>query len=135
MMTMPAPSTVWTGSDRLQRVLFTNAITSGLGGLVAAVVPGKVDEVLDTGQSAWVRAVGLGLVAFAGVVIWIARAGTCAQRWARWVSEADAAWVVASVMTIAVGWYSASGAVAVAAVAADVAVFGILQWRWSGSAS
>ena len=40
----------------------------------------------------------------------------------------DVGWVVASVVTVLLGWYSGSGVVAVLAMAAVVDVFALLQW-------
>ena len=40
----------------------------------------------------------------------------------------DASWVVASVGTVTLGWYSGGGAVAVLAMAVVVAAFAVLQF-------
>ena len=113
---------------RLRLVLRSNALTSGLGGLVAVAAPGWLDELLGTGHPGWVRLVGAGLAAFAGVVALVSRtASPVLGRVAPLISVADASWVVGTILTIAAGWYSNTGAVLMASVAAMVAGFSIAQ--------
>ncbi len=115
-------------ADGLRSVLRANALTSAVGGLVAAAVPGTLDRLLGTGHPGWVRITGVGLVAFAGAVLAVARSRPERRRRdALAVSAADATWVVASFATIMAGWFSTGGAVAVALVAAMVATFGATQ--------
>lgn len=114
--------------SRLRLVLTTNAVTSGLGGLAALALGGPVDSVLGTDAVGWVRVVGAGLVAFAAFVAFVSR-----SRRARLVREVpiisagDLAWVAGTMVTIALGWYSASGNVVMGAVAAMVGAFGLTQ--------
>lgn len=117
-----------TDERRLRLVLRSNALTSGLGGLVAVAAPRWLDELLGTGHPGWVRLVGAGLVAFAGVVVWVSRASSpVLVRLAPLISVADAFWVVGTILTIAAGWYSSAGAVLMASVAAMVTGFSIAQ--------
>ena len=44
------------------------------------------------------------------------------------VALGDIGWVVGSVVTVLVGWYSGGGNVVVLAMAVAVAVFAALQW-------
>jgi hypothetical protein len=109
-------------------VLRSNALTSGLGGLVAVAAPARLDELLGTDYPGWVRLVGAGLAAFAGVVALVSRASRpVSVRVAPLISVADASWVVGSILTIAAGWYSNTGAVLMAAVAWMVGAFSIAQ--------
>lgn len=112
----------------LRAVLTTNAATSGASGAVAMVLAGPVDSMLGTEATVWVRLVGAGLVAFAAVVLLIAHgpAGRL-ERVTPAVSAGDAAWVIGSIVTIALGWYSTGGAAVMAMVAAMVGTFGIAQ--------
>ena len=113
---------------RLRLVLRSNALTSGLGGLVAVAAPGWLDELLGTGHPGWVRLVGAGLAAVAGVVALVGRASRpVLVRVAPLISVADASWVVGTILTIAAGWYSNSGAIVMASVAAMVTGFSIAQ--------
>lgn len=126
--TLHAP--VRRSAQRLRNILRVNAATSLAAGLVMAIAPATVDRVLGTGHAGWVRAVGVGLVVFALDVA--VEAGARASRLSRWtpvVIGADMAWVAASVATIAAGWYQPQGIALVAATAAMVATFAVLQWR------
>lgn len=113
----------------LRSVLATNATTSALGGVVAAVAATWLDDtVLDTGHPGWVRVVGAGLVVFGAVVALVSRtAAEVLPGRARLVGVADAGWVAFTLVTILAGWYSITGAKAMAAVGAMVAVFGLEQ--------
>lgn len=134
MLTTPTHTSTTDGYDdatadsRLRLVLNANATTSGLGGLAAVVLGGPVDELLGTGSVGWVRLVGAGLVMFAAFVAWTARAPRARLiRDTPSISAGDAAWVLGTVVTAALGWYSTTGVVAMGLVAAMVATFGIMQ--------
>jgi hypothetical protein len=120
-------------AQRLRNTLRLNSVTSGLGGAFAVAAPTVLDGWLDTGRAGWVRAIGAGLVLFAGMVFVVA--GTRMSRLLRWtpfIVAGDLAWVVASAATIAVGTYSTVGTVVIGGVAAMVAVFAVRQaitWR------
>lgn len=112
----------------LRIVLRTNATTSGLGGALAAVVPGPVDDLLGTGQQGWVRLIGIGLVLFAAVVVVTSRLDMeQMRRIVPAISAGDGSWVVGSVLAIALGWFSTEGAVVIGIVALMVGVFGLAQ--------
>jgi hypothetical protein len=120
----PARRTV----QRLRNTLRLNALTSFVGGLLAAVPSGLTDRILGTGYPGWVRVVGLGLVVFAMSVVTIASARVSKLvRWTRLIVGADAAWVVVSGVTIIAGWYSRNGTVVVAFVAGMVGSFALRQ--------
>ena len=124
-MTTPRTSSP---ESRLRIVLGTNATTSGLGGFVAAVAPGPVDDVLGTGQEGWVRLVGLGLVAFAVLVAVTSRLDRERLLWAvPGISLGDGSWVIGTVIAIALGWFSTSGAVVMGVIGLMVGVFGVEQ--------
>ena len=113
---------------RLRFVLRINATTSGLGGLVAAIAPGRLDDILGTGQPGWVRLIGIGLVAFAALVVVASRLDRDELvRATPVISLGDASWVIASIVAIALGWFSASGAVVMGLVGVMVGVFGVEQ--------
>ena len=112
----------------LRIVLRTNATTSGLGGFVAAVAPGPLDEVLGTGQQGLVRLVGISLMLFAAVVaVTSQRKEEQMRRIVPAISAGDGSWVVGSVLAIAVGWFSTGGALVIGLVALMVGAFGIAQ--------
>ena len=113
---------------RLRQVFRANVLTSAVSGIVMAIAPGTVDELLGTGHSGWVRLVGLALLPFAAFVAWLSTADLRQlQLHTPGIVAGDVAWVVASVATIAFGWYSSGGNVAVGAMALAVDVFAGLQ--------
>jgi hypothetical protein len=117
-----------TNEARLRLVLATNATTSGLGGLAAVVAAGTVDSALGTDSIMWVRIVGAGLVLFAALVLWTARSTT--RRvviGAPVISVGDVSWVVGTIVTIVLGWYSTVGAIVMAVVGVAVGSFGVAQ--------
>jgi hypothetical protein len=114
---------------RLRVVLRLNALNSIVFGLVLATVPGRIDELLDTGHPGWIRVVGLGLVPFGAFCAWLSTtSSTTLRRITPQVVAGDVAWVGASAATVLLGWYSGVGVVAVLAMAAIVDVFAVLQW-------
>ncbi len=114
---------------RLRTVLRLNASSSMAAGVLLAAVPDRIDELLDTGHPGWVRLVGLGLLPFAALCLWVARSSARVLRSTTpWIVTGDVAWVVVSVATVLAGWYSTAGSVAVLAMAAAVDLFALLQW-------
>ncbi len=109
-------------------VLRANATTSGFGGLAAAIAPGPIDDVLGTGQEGWVRLIGIGLVAFAALVVATSRFDRAELAKAvPGISLGDGSWVIGTVVAIALGWFSTSGAVAMGLVGVMVGMFGVEQ--------
>ena len=114
---------------RLRVVLRLNATNSFVFGALLAAFPGRVDDLLDTGHPGWVRLVGLGLLPFGALCAWLSTASLPAlRRITPQIVVGDIAWVVASVVTVLLGWYSGGGIIAVLAIAAIVDVFALLQW-------
>lgn len=129
----PDTSPETTAERHLRTVLRVNATTSGAGGATALVAGGAVADLLGVEQIGWVRLVGAGLVAFALVVAWVSSGPIDRlRRETSAISAGDIAWVTASATTIALGWYSTLGAIAIASVALVVGILGSLQlvlWR------
>ena len=117
--------------ERLLRlVLRLNAANSAVCGLLLIVFADSFAETLGTGYPGWVRLVGVALLAFAGLLLWIAagdrdrlRSQTPA------VIAGDAGWVVASIVTLLLGWFSGVGIALVIGMALVVDTFALLQWR------
>ncbi len=116
------------GAQRLRNTLRLNACTSVVGGLALVGAAGPLNTLMDTGSPTWVRIVGAGLIGFAldvGIL-----SGTSIRRLVRispLVSAGDGIWVLASIGTMAAGWYSTTGSVIVVAVACLVGIFGVRQ--------
>ena len=121
-------TSIRSSAQRLRNTLRLNAFTSAFGGLVCLLAGGWTSTMLGTSHAGFVRLVGLGLVGFAIGVAGVAGARVSRLvRWAPMVSAADAVWVAATAVTVAVGWYSSFGIVVVGLVAFMVAVFGVAQ--------
>lgn len=118
---------------KLRRVLRLNALNSAVSGTVMAVAAAAIERLLDTGHSGSIRIVGLALLPFAAFCWWVA-AGSVdrLRRETPFIVVGDIGWSIASVVTVALGWYSDRGVVAVLAMAVVVDVFAVIQfvaWR------
>ncbi len=119
--------------SKLRRVLRLNAANCVVSGTALAVAAGPIDDLLDTGRPGWIRLVGLALLPFAALCWWTAVGPL--QRLRRvtpFIVAGDVDWVIASVVTVLLGWYSGGGAVAVLTMAVVVDTFAVLQfaaWR------
>ena len=115
--------------QRLRVVLRVNALNSIVFGTLLATIPTWIDDVLGTGHPGWIRVVGLGLLPFGTLCAWLSTASPAAlRRVTPEIVAGDVAWVVASIATVLLGWYSGRGIVAVLAMAAIVDVLALLQW-------
>lgn len=89
-----------------------------------------MDELLGTGQPQWLRLVGFALLPFAAVVIWLSTTDASRlQQITPLIIAGDVGWVVASIATVLLGWYSGSGVILVLAMALLVDVFAVLQFN------
>jgi hypothetical protein len=135
-------------SDRLlRRTLWGNAIFSILGGAVltifAAPFAGIAAHEPGTGLGLELAVVfellGLGIVGFGVLCAWIASRETMPAGWARVILAADLAWVLGSVLVLAVpaSWTTAgvAGIVLVALIVADLALLEYLGLRRLGAAN
>ncbi len=123
-----AKTPVRSAAQPVRNTLRLNAVTSAGGVLALVVAAGPMNDLLGTGSPSWVRIVGAGLFVFALDVGYLS--GTSIRRLVRFtpfVSIGDGIWVLASIATMAAGWYSAPGNVIVGAVACMVGIFGVRQ--------
>lgn len=118
----------------LRTGLRVNAGFSALSGAAAVVAARPVGDLLGVGDSSPVdetlviRLVGAGLIVFAALVAILSMAHP--DRVVRdtvAVSAGDAAWVVATIVVVALGWFSTTGAVVMGLVALVVAAFAVEQ--------
>lgn len=115
---------------RLRLTLRANAVTSIVCGSILALAPHALDDLLGTGHPGWVRLVGIGVVLFGADVWWTStRPLGKLVRQAPGIIAADAAWVVLSIVTLLLGWFSGWGIAAVIAMALAVDTFAFLQFR------
>ena len=95
-----------------------------------AAAPGVIDDMLGTGHTGWVRLVGLALLPFAAFVAWLSTASSRQLRLhTPGIVAGDVGWVIGSIATVLLGWYSGIGIAAVLAMALVVDVFALLQFN------
>lgn len=129
--TAEAGTEVAAAERNLRTVLRVDAVISAVSGLALAVAPNALDDVLGTSQPGAVRAVGIAFLLYAADIALLSRAGTATlRRFAPAVVVANELYVVATVATIALGWYATAGAVLVAAAGAIVGGLAIAQRRF-----
>lgn len=116
---------------RLRQILVADAITSTAAGAVALLADGWTAERLGVDAVGTVRVLGVGLLLFALAVALVAAGRlprVSLRRGARLFAAANAAWVVASIVALAVVGFSTTGRIIVAGQALGVADFAVLQW-------
>ena len=128
MSTLLVSTTTADAETRLRVRLRQNAAFSGAGGVAAAAGCVPLADAMGVGQWWLLLAVGLGLLGFAAIV-WIAasRPIPALLTDALEISIADALWVIGSAVVVALGVFSALGAILMLGQAAVVAFFGVTQ--------
>jgi len=117
-------------ATRLRNLLRINALFSTATGLAAVAGGGPVADLLGVDQVWVVRALGAGLVLFAGVVFVVSGLRMSLLRPASLaVSVGDLGWVAATLATFALGWLSPAGVAVMASTGVIVLGFGIAQLR------
>lgn len=119
------------GESGLRTALRLNAGFSLLTGLIATIAAGWVADRLGIEQTWLVRTIGIGLLGFAAGLVFISGLSAPVVRTqALQISIADFGWVAATIVVIAAGWLSTTGAIVMALIAVVVADFGLLQlWQ------
>ncbi len=114
----------------LRNVLRVNALSSGLTGILLAIVPGLFSNLFEVSSTAPFVGVGVFLIAFA-VVVGIVSLGSSPGRTAvLGITLADSAWVLASIaLVLSPVAMSGLGKVMVLAVAGWVLLMAALQYR------
>ena len=113
----------------LKQTLLVNGLATAMTGIAALVGAPWLPSLLGPASPATLAIIGAGLIVFAGVLLSQARRETIDPRVAWTIAVMDVAWVVASVAVMETGLLTIIGNVVVAAVAAVVLVFAILEIR------
>ncbi len=113
----------------LRRTLLVNGIATAMTGALALVASPWLPALLGRTSPAVLAIVGAGLVVFAGVLLIQARRERIDRRVAWAITMVDIAWVIGSIVLVEAGVLTLIGNLIVAAVAAVVLVFAILELR------
>ncbi len=131
MTTTTTSSTRSTAESTLRKVLLINTELSVTTGLIGLIFGGPVADALGVEQVWLIRLLGAGLLGFAGIVFAVSRSSQpVLQRWSREISQADLGWVAGTVVVIALGWLSTTGAIIMGIVALAVLGLGLAQARF-----
>lgn len=135
-------------SDRLlRRTLWGNAAFSVVSGAGLALFAGRFAAAASSAKPSLAgielpilfELLGVGVVAFGGLCAWIASRRALPRTWARAVFAADVAWVLGSILVLALpaSWTVAGmlGIAGLALVVADLAVLEYLGLRRLGAAA
>jgi hypothetical protein len=109
--------------------LLVNGIATAMTGALALFASPWLPAILGPTPPAVLAVVGAGLVVFAGVLLVQARRERIDRRVAWAITMVDIAWVIGSIVLVEAGVLTFIGNLAVAAVAAVVLVFAILEVR------
>ena len=113
----------------LRRTFLVNGIATAMTGALALVASPWLPAILGRTSPAVLAIVGAGLVVFAGVLLTQARRERIDRRVAWAITVVDIAWVIGSIVLVEAGVLTLIGNLIVAAVAAVVLVFAILEVR------
>ncbi len=113
----------------LRNALLINGISSGATGLILAVAPGFVANIINTPNTAPILGVGFFLIAFAGLVLYAARQDSISRKLVNLITTLDIAWVVVSLLIAVTQSFALSGVgyLLIVAVALWVALMATLQ--------
>ena len=113
----------------LKRTLLVNGVATAMTGLLALLGAPWLPAVLGPTSPRLLAVIGIGLLGFAAVLIVQARRPRIERRVAWAIAVMDIAWVLGSLAVVEVGVLTTLGNLIVAAVAAVVLVFAILEVR------
>ena len=113
----------------LRRTFLVNGIATAMTGALALVASPWLPAILGPTSPAVFASVGAGLVVFDGVLVVQARLERIDRRVAWAITVVDIAWVIGSIVLVEAGVLTLIGNLIVAAVAAVVLVFAILEVR------
>lgn len=134
-------TTRWASGHLLQGIMRTNAAVTGACGLVMLVGAGPLARFLGVEAPLALTAVGVGLLLYVPVLLWMARRADQDRRVGFVAAALDGLWVLGSLALILTNVLplTPEGRWLIAAVADIVAVFALAQlyaaWRMKGSGS
>jgi hypothetical protein len=125
---------VQTNSTAIRRILYGNAIFSGLSGLFLAVASNQIAQFLGVDAPLAILFIGIGLAGYTILLYMKASRPEISRSFVLIAIIGDSLWVLLSIILLLTGWipFSPEGKWAVGIVATVVDVFATLQfieWR------
>jgi hypothetical protein len=111
----------------LRRSLQLDGIASGLCGVLLVVAASSISAVIGLAEPGIARVVGALLVVYAAALLWNGERATVSRAEAVAAVVLNAGWVIGSAVVILAGPLTLIGNLAVAAVAAAVLLFAVLE--------
>ena len=111
----------------LRRSLQLDGIASGLCGVLLVATASPISAVIGLAEPGIAQAVGALLVVYAAALLWNGARATVSRAEALAAVVLNAGWVIGSAVVILAGPLTLIGNLAVAAVAAAVLVFAVLE--------
>jgi len=126
--------TIQTNFSLIRRVLYGNAIFSGVSGLFFVIASHVVAKFIGIGAPLAILIIGIGLTGYAGMIYISASRSEISRSFVLTAVFSDSAWVVLSILLLVTGWvpFSGEGKWAIGIVAMIVDIFATLQfieWR------
>lgn len=115
----------------LKNVLLTNAISSGMTGVLLVTMPSVFTQLFETGDNTPFILVGVFLIVFSLFVLATAMKGNIPISWTKFIITLDITWVVASAIAVIALFYTISmiGSVMILAVAGWVGMVAYFQHK------
>jgi uncharacterized membrane protein len=111
----------------LRRSLQLDGLASGLCGVLLVVAASPISAVIGLAEPGIARVVGALLVVYAAALLWNGERATVSRAEAVAAVVLNAGWVIGSAVVILAGPLTLIGNLAVAALAAAVLLFGVLE--------
>ena len=111
----------------LRRSLQLDGIASGLCGVLLVVAASSISAVIGLAEPGIARVVGALLVVYAAALVWNGVRATVSRAEAVAAAVLNAGWVIGSAVVILAGPLTLIGNLAVAALAAAVLLFAVLE--------
>ncbi|WP_286858546.1 MULTISPECIES: hypothetical protein [Sphingobacterium] len=112
----------------LKNVLLTNAISSGMTGVLLVTMPSVFTKLFETGNNTTFIPVGVFLIVFSIFVLATAMKESIPISWTKFIITLDITWVIASVIAL-FSSISTIGSVMILAVAGWVGMMVYLQHK------
>lgn len=118
--------------QKLKKVLFANAVFSGLSGLDFLLFNKSLTNLMQLPSTTILLVIGIGLLCFSGILFWLARQKTLKAKQVKAIIWQDWLWVMGSIGILATPAFGISslGLLLIGLVAVVVAVFALLQQRY-----